>query len=161
MARAAAALNEEMTRVAERSPQGPGAVFSLRKPSCAFLARDFTEVEYLELRAHDDLRLLDRADVPCRLFAAAWLAGVRLIDNIDVPRANQEESRTHGLVATRCCSTRLPWRHHLARLNRGPWRRGLRNRRRYGDLTDAERCGAKAARPLPAAALIGAPGALP
>lgn len=44
----------------------------------------FTKVDYFELRASDDLRLLDRADAPARLFAAAWLAGVRLIDNIAV-----------------------------------------------------------------------------
>lgn len=44
----------------------------------------FTKVDYFELRASDDLRLLERADAPARLFAAAWLAGVRLIDNIAV-----------------------------------------------------------------------------
>lgn len=44
----------------------------------------FTEVDYLELRAADGLDGLERADVPGRLFAAAWLAGVRLIDNIAV-----------------------------------------------------------------------------
>lgn len=44
----------------------------------------FTEVEYFEMRANDDLSLLKDADRPARLFAAAWLAGVRLIDNIAV-----------------------------------------------------------------------------
>lgn len=44
----------------------------------------FTKVDYFELRASDDLRLMARADAPARLFAAAWLAGVRLIDNIAV-----------------------------------------------------------------------------
>lgn len=44
----------------------------------------FTGVDYLELRAADGLGLLERAEVPGRLFAAAWLAGVRLIDNIAV-----------------------------------------------------------------------------
>lgn len=44
----------------------------------------FTEVEYIELRAADGLTLLDRPNQPARLFAAAWLAGVRLIDNIEV-----------------------------------------------------------------------------
>ena len=44
----------------------------------------FTEVDYLELRAADGLDALERADVSSRLFAAAWLAGVRLIDNIAV-----------------------------------------------------------------------------
>lgn len=44
----------------------------------------FTKVEYLDLRAADDLHLLDAPTRPARLFAAAWLAGVRLIDNIAV-----------------------------------------------------------------------------
>ena len=44
----------------------------------------FTRVDYLELRAAHDLQILERADVQGRLFAAAWLAGVRLIDNIAV-----------------------------------------------------------------------------
>lgn len=44
----------------------------------------FTDVDYLELRATDGLALLERVEVPARLFAAAWLAGVRLIDNIAV-----------------------------------------------------------------------------
>lgn len=44
----------------------------------------FTSVDYLELRAVDDLVLLDTPSQPSRLFAAASLAGVRLIDNIAV-----------------------------------------------------------------------------
>lgn len=47
-------------------------------------ASDFTKTEYLELRANDDLTLLDAPTRPARLFAAAWLAGVRMIDNIAV-----------------------------------------------------------------------------
>lgn len=45
----------------------------------------FAEIEYLELRAEEDLSPLDRPDRPARLFAAAWMDGVRLIDNIPVP----------------------------------------------------------------------------
>jgi len=44
----------------------------------------FTRVEYLEMRARDDLSLLDAPTRPARLFAAAYLAGVRLIDNIAI-----------------------------------------------------------------------------
>lgn len=44
----------------------------------------FTKVEYLEVRANDNLELLDTPTRPARLLAAAWLAGVRLIDNISV-----------------------------------------------------------------------------
>ncbi|HKL55821.1 MAG TPA: pantoate--beta-alanine ligase [Roseovarius sp.] len=44
----------------------------------------FTGVDYLDLRAQDDLAALTAPTRPARLFAAAWLAGVRLIDNIAV-----------------------------------------------------------------------------
>ncbi len=48
------------------------------------LAAGFNEIDYLELRDGRDLSLLDRAKPEARLFAAAWLAGVRLIDNMAV-----------------------------------------------------------------------------
>lgn len=47
-------------------------------------AAGFTKIDYLELRDGHDLSLLDSAKPGARLFAAAWLAGVRLIDNIAV-----------------------------------------------------------------------------
>lgn len=47
---------------------------------------DFLKVDYLELRSCDTLSLLERPTEPARLLAAAYLAGVRLIDNIDVPQ---------------------------------------------------------------------------
>lgn len=46
---------------------------------------DFLKVDYLELRSCDTLSLLETPTEPARLLAAAYLAGVRLIDNIDVP----------------------------------------------------------------------------
>ncbi|MFZ5963445.1 pantoate--beta-alanine ligase [Thalassococcus sp. BH17M4-6] len=62
-----------------------GDIAELRAAAIARLERaGFTKVEYLDLRACDDLRLLEKPDVPARLLAAAWLAGVRLIDNIAV-----------------------------------------------------------------------------
>lgn len=48
------------------------------------LTAGFTEVEYLELRTEDGLHPMQELDVPARLLAAAWLDGVRLIDNIAV-----------------------------------------------------------------------------
>lgn len=44
----------------------------------------FDQIEYLDLRACDDLRALEHATSECRLLVAAWLDGVRLIDNISV-----------------------------------------------------------------------------
>jgi len=48
------------------------------------LAAGFRAIDYLELRAEADLAALERADRPARLFAAAWLGRVRLIDNVAV-----------------------------------------------------------------------------
>jgi pantoate--beta-alanine ligase len=80
-------LNEVMEEVAQALAQG-GVFSDLQEDAVAKLERaDFTEVDYFELRSCAGLRLLDRPSEPARLFAAAWLAGVRLIDNIDVPVA--------------------------------------------------------------------------
>lgn len=80
----ASVLYEVMEDIAEALRGGatmsdvlPDALAQLNKAG-------FTEVDYLELRAADGLDALERADVPGRLFAAAWLAGVRLIENIAV-----------------------------------------------------------------------------
>ncbi|MCB1375473.1 MAG: pantoate--beta-alanine ligase, partial [Rhodobacteraceae bacterium] len=43
-------------------------------------------VEYLELRRDADLAPTARTDEPARLLAAAWLGGVRLIDNMPLRR---------------------------------------------------------------------------
>ena len=62
-----------------------GDFAALKAEAIARITRaGFTKVEYLELRSADKLDLLDRPDRPARLLAAAWLAGVRLIDNIAI-----------------------------------------------------------------------------
>ena len=48
------------------------------------LAGGFQAVEYLELRAEADLAPLTAASAPSRVLVAAWLDGVRLIDNVAV-----------------------------------------------------------------------------
>ena len=77
-------LHEEMEALAEGLRAG-GDFADLRAQAAARLERaGFTRVDYLDLRAEDDLAGLAAPDRPARLFAAAWLAGVRLIDNIAV-----------------------------------------------------------------------------
>ena len=62
-----------------------GEAGALRRAAEARLLRaGFTDIDYLDLRACEDLALMNHADRPARLLAAAWLAGVRLIDNIAV-----------------------------------------------------------------------------
>lgn len=77
-------LHEEMEAIAEGLRAGrPFA--ALREAAQARLDKaGFTGVDYLDLRAQEDLAALEKPDRPARLFAAAWLAGVRLIDNIAV-----------------------------------------------------------------------------
>ncbi|MBW4708337.1 pantoate--beta-alanine ligase [Roseobacter sp. YSTF-M11] len=78
-------LHEIMQQVADSLRQG--AEFSaLQAEAMASLdAAGFTDIDYFELRSCATLSLLERPTEPARLFAAAWLAGVRLIDNIDIP----------------------------------------------------------------------------
>jgi pantoate--beta-alanine ligase len=77
-------LNRAMEDMAEGLLRG-GDLEALKAAAIARIERaGFTEVEYLDLRAADNLELLDQPDRPARILAAAWLAGVRLIDNIAV-----------------------------------------------------------------------------
>ncbi|WP_104020068.1 pantoate--beta-alanine ligase [Roseovarius nitratireducens] len=77
-------LHEEMEALVEGLQSGQ-AFPALRERAVARLEKaGFTRVDYLDLRAQDDLAALDAPDRPARLFAAAWLAGVRLIDNMAV-----------------------------------------------------------------------------
>jgi pantoate--beta-alanine ligase len=57
---------------------------TLAKARASIVAAGYTRVEYLELRAEDDLAQMSEFDRPVRLLAAAWLGGTRLIDNVGV-----------------------------------------------------------------------------
>lgn len=81
----AARLNEVMEEMAERLAQGEIFAGLQAKATQKLETAGFTDVDYFELRSRAELRLLEHPTEPARLFAAAWLAGVRLIDNIDVP----------------------------------------------------------------------------
>jgi pantoate--beta-alanine ligase len=77
-------LNAAMEEMAEGLLKG-GNIKELHALATARIERaGFTEVEYLDLRARDTLEELTSPNRPARLLAAAWLAGVRLIDNIAV-----------------------------------------------------------------------------
>ena len=60
------------------------AVEVLERGRHELLSAGFQSVEYLELRASDDLQPLDTPTRPARLLVAGWLDGVRLIDNVAV-----------------------------------------------------------------------------
>lgn len=73
-----------LIKTAEVLANGAVAAPLLAAATADILAAGYSEVEYLELRAEDGLSPLVRADRPARLLVAAWLGGVRLIDNVEV-----------------------------------------------------------------------------
>jgi pantoate--beta-alanine ligase len=81
---AAPKLAKILFAAAARLTEGAPADDVLAEARQTTLAAGYAEVEYLELRAEDDLSPLDAADRPARLLAAAWLGQTRLIDNVSV-----------------------------------------------------------------------------
>ena len=61
-------------------PAGPALAWGRRELERA----GFERIDYLDLRSAETLAELEAADRLARLFAAAWLGGVRLIDNVPV-----------------------------------------------------------------------------
>ncbi|MEX0371115.1 MAG: pantoate--beta-alanine ligase [Tateyamaria sp.] len=83
----ASALNDVMEDMAEKLGQGRAIGEMMGDATARLVAAGFCDIDYLEMRTNDTLALIERATEPARLFAAAHMAGVRLIDNIDVPVA--------------------------------------------------------------------------
>ena len=81
---AAPALAAAMRRAGAAIAAGGGAEPALAEAAQTILAAGFERVEYLELRRAADLAPAADAAEPARLLAAAWIDGVRLIDNIAV-----------------------------------------------------------------------------
>lgn len=77
-------LPEILFAAGERLTAGEPAESVLAEARRTFLAAGYGEVEYLELRAEEDLAPLAVADRPARLLVAAWLGQTRLIDNVGV-----------------------------------------------------------------------------
>jgi len=77
-------LHEEMEQIVEGLAQGGSFAALQERATARLLAAGFTKVDYLDLRAQSDLRSVTDTAQPARLFAAAHLAGVRLIDNFAV-----------------------------------------------------------------------------
>ena len=79
----APALHAAMMRAA-KAIRGGNSAAALEACVAEVLAAGFGTVEYLELRDASTLDPATGPDRPLRLLAAAWLGGVRLIDNIAV-----------------------------------------------------------------------------
>jgi pantoate--beta-alanine ligase len=81
----AAILHGVLRQLAERLEDGTTpAAPALAWGREALASAGIEKVDYLDLRSADTLRDLERADRPARLFVAAWLGEVRLIDNLPV-----------------------------------------------------------------------------
>lgn len=84
----APALARVLSAMAGKIASGAPAAPVLADGRAELLAAGYREVEYLELRAADDLSPLSDATRPARLLAAAWLGETRLIDNVPVHPAS-------------------------------------------------------------------------
>lgn len=80
----APALYAAMTRAVAAVRGGALADAALDQAKASVLAAGFSAVDYIALCSADSLEPLTSLDRPARLLAAAWLEGVRLIDNIAV-----------------------------------------------------------------------------
>lgn len=80
----APALYAAMLAAAREYRSGLPADTVVARAAAAVLAEGFDSVEYIDLRDAGTLGPVTDADRPIRMLAAAWLDGVRLIDNIAV-----------------------------------------------------------------------------
>ena len=83
----AASLPDAMREAARAIRGGEKAAPALARARAAILAGGYREIDYVELREGASLRPLDGAAPGARLFAAAWLGPVRLIDNMALDEA--------------------------------------------------------------------------
>lgn len=78
----ALALPRLMKRVISEVEQGADIKATLQKASEDLLKEGFERIDYFEIRDAENLELMDVLDRPARLFAAALIEDVRLIDNM-------------------------------------------------------------------------------
>ncbi|QDC08238.1 pantoate--beta-alanine ligase [Oceanicola sp. D3] len=84
---AAPAMRAALEEAAHALVGGASAEGALDIARQALTAAGYEQIDYLELRADPGLLPVSTLDGPARLFAAAWMDGVRLIDNLPVAAA--------------------------------------------------------------------------
>jgi pantoate--beta-alanine ligase len=80
----ASALPRQMSGAARALRAGTPVPQALAAATDGLLAAGFDRVDYMDLCDAQTLLWIDQVDGPARLLAAAWVGGVRLIDNIAV-----------------------------------------------------------------------------
>lgn len=82
--RKAPVLYRALTRTAKAISAGQDATAALEAAVSQVIGAGFDSVDYIELRDANSLDRVENPRHPARLLAAAWVGGVRLIDNIPV-----------------------------------------------------------------------------
>ena len=87
-------IRRVLAETARAIEAGTPVITALTTARDALAAAGMGEIDYLDLRGDPDLKEMQAADRPARLFIAIWLDGVRLIDNLPVGAA--QPARTSG-----------------------------------------------------------------
>lgn len=77
-------LHEALVGTRDAIAGGKNVSAAIRVAKTRLAKAGFTSIDYLELRAEDNLEAVKNLNRPARLLVAAWLGDVRLIDNISV-----------------------------------------------------------------------------
>jgi len=77
-------LFQTLSTASAEIESGTTIASAIDKASKSLLKAGFTSIDYLEVRSSDDLTLMHENSRAARLFVAAFLDGVRLIDNVGV-----------------------------------------------------------------------------
>jgi pantoate--beta-alanine ligase len=80
----APALYRVLTSIARHMESGASAAAATTRGKSELTEAGFTKLDYLEVVDAATLTPVERADVPARVAAAAWLGKTRLIDNVPV-----------------------------------------------------------------------------
>ncbi len=80
-------LHRAMAQAAAAIVGGASVHQVLDDAQAEVLAGGFDSIDYIALHGAEDLRAMSTLDRPARLLAAAWIGGIRLIDNIPVDPA--------------------------------------------------------------------------
>lgn len=86
-------LYQVLVSVARAAAQAPTGFDRLETEALARLRQSGFDPDYVSIRSAADLTPPSRPGQALRVLAAAWLGKARLIDNVDVPRADLEGRR--------------------------------------------------------------------
>ena len=92
---AAAALPRALERAGAAIAAGERPAAALAQAESALRHDGFTTIDYVAFVGADDLEPMTALGWPARLLAAAWIGGVRLIDNMPLPAGEPSTGAAH------------------------------------------------------------------